>query len=180
MAGWSPNIACSYGLFCCSETLEPLVPSLCFDTPTLRQRRETGGKDFQSQLCAWPGDSCTMLESDNVSDLIPQHAVAPAGSRYRFIVTDANDCHSETQVNTYAATQKPPCLHSRTYRFGIYQITDESGRLQYIPFPTCNETGRPLELYYGVEKGNSPPPAFTYIGSLTTSRRDQLHYTLDR
>lgn len=31
-------------------------------------------------------------------------------------------------------------------------ITDESGQLQYIPFPTCNETGRSLELAFGVEK----------------------------
>ncbi|KAF2731681.1 hypothetical protein EJ04DRAFT_498347 [Polyplosphaeria fusca] len=31
-------------------------------------------------------------------------------------------------------------------------ITDASGQLQYIPFPTCNETGRPLELSFGVEK----------------------------
>lgn len=32
-------------------------------------------------------------------------------------------------------------------------ITDEKGQLQYIPFPTCNETGRPLELSFGVEQG---------------------------
>ncbi|KAF1960603.1 hypothetical protein CC80DRAFT_437656 [Byssothecium circinans] len=31
-------------------------------------------------------------------------------------------------------------------------ITDASGQLQYVPFPTCNETGRPLELFFGVEK----------------------------
>lgn len=31
-------------------------------------------------------------------------------------------------------------------------ITDAAGNLQYIPFPTCNETGRPLELYFGIEK----------------------------
>lgn len=32
------------------------------------------------------------------------------------------------------------------------QVTDASGNLQYIPFPVCNETGRPLELYFGVEQ----------------------------
>lgn len=32
------------------------------------------------------------------------------------------------------------------------KITDVNGHLQYIPFPTCNETGRPLELFFGVEK----------------------------
>ncbi|KAF2125023.1 hypothetical protein P153DRAFT_426049 [Dothidotthia symphoricarpi CBS 119687] len=32
------------------------------------------------------------------------------------------------------------------------QITDINGHLQYIPFPTCNETNRPLELFFGVEK----------------------------
>ena len=32
-------------------------------------------------------------------------------------------------------------------------ITDvTTGQLSYIPFPTCNETGRPLELLFGVEK----------------------------
>lgn len=31
-------------------------------------------------------------------------------------------------------------------------ITNANGQLQYVPFPTCNETGRPLELYFGVEK----------------------------
>ncbi|KAK4893603.1 hypothetical protein LTR10_002846 [Elasticomyces elasticus] len=31
-------------------------------------------------------------------------------------------------------------------------IQDASGQLSYIPFPTCNETGRPLELLFGVEK----------------------------
>ena len=35
----------------------------------------------------------------------------------------------------------------------IFQITDEHGQLQYIPFMTCNETSRPLELYFGIEKG---------------------------
>lgn len=32
-------------------------------------------------------------------------------------------------------------------------ITDvTTGELSYIPFPSCNETGRPLELLFGVEK----------------------------
>ncbi|KAH8644903.1 ribosomal protein s21 protein [Alternaria alternata] len=31
-------------------------------------------------------------------------------------------------------------------------ITDAAGHLQYIPFPTCNETGQPLHLNFGVEK----------------------------
>ncbi|KAL8660987.1 MAG: hypothetical protein Q9202_006007 [Teloschistes flavicans] len=31
-------------------------------------------------------------------------------------------------------------------------ITDSAGQLQYIPFPTCSETNRPLELLFGVEK----------------------------
>ena len=39
-------------------------------------------------------------------------------------------------------------LHSETGE----HVKDASGTLQYIPFPTCNETGRPLELLFGVEK----------------------------
>ncbi|KAL1605993.1 hypothetical protein SLS59_003117 [Nothophoma quercina] len=42
------------------------------------------------------------------------------------------------------------CLN-RTIETGEH-ITDASGQLQYIPFPSCNETGRPLELFFGVEK----------------------------
>ncbi|KAF2836153.1 hypothetical protein M501DRAFT_940744 [Patellaria atrata CBS 101060] len=42
------------------------------------------------------------------------------------------------------------CLN-RTIESGEH-ITDAQGQLQYIPFPICNETGRPLELQFGVEK----------------------------
>ncbi|KAF2275609.1 uncharacterized protein EI97DRAFT_467776 [Westerdykella ornata] len=31
-------------------------------------------------------------------------------------------------------------------------IMDVNGQLQYVPFPVCSETGRPLELFFGVEK----------------------------
>ena len=31
-------------------------------------------------------------------------------------------------------------------------VTDANGQLAYIPFPICNETGRPLELLFGIEK----------------------------
>jgi hypothetical protein len=30
---------------------------------------------------------------------------------------------------------------------------DKDGVLQYVPFPTCNETNRPLELKYGIDQG---------------------------
>lgn len=51
------------------------------------------------------------------------------------------------------------CLN-RTIETGEH-ITDAKGQLQYVPFATCNETGRPLELYFGVEKGyySSFPPS---------------------
>ncbi|KAF2163923.1 hypothetical protein M409DRAFT_25700 [Zasmidium cellare ATCC 36951] len=42
------------------------------------------------------------------------------------------------------------CLN-RTIDTGEH-ITDESGQLSYVPAFTCNETGRPLELYFGIEK----------------------------
>jgi len=32
-------------------------------------------------------------------------------------------------------------------------ISNEKNELQYIPFPICEETGKPLELAYGVEDG---------------------------
>ena len=38
-------------------------------------------------------------------------------------------------------------------------ISNEKNELQYIPFPICNETGKPLELHYGVEDGMPPSSA---------------------
>jgi len=35
-------------------------------------------------------------------------------------------------------------------------IENDKHELQYIPFPICNETGKPLELQYGVEAGTFP------------------------
>ncbi|OCK76711.1 hypothetical protein K432DRAFT_305760 [Lepidopterella palustris CBS 459.81] len=56
------------------------------------------------------------------------------------------------RIASYTAGQAVPvsCLN-RTIDTGEH-ITDAQGQLQYIPFPTCNETGRPLELFFGVEK----------------------------
>jgi hypothetical protein len=34
---------------------------------------------------------------------------------------------------------------------------NENNELEYIPFPTCNETGKPLELKYGIEDGETFP-----------------------
>ncbi|KAF2877419.1 hypothetical protein BDV95DRAFT_559214 [Massariosphaeria phaeospora] len=43
------------------------------------------------------------------------------------------------------------CLN-RTIDTGEHVTDVRTGQLQYIPFPVCNETGRPLELFFGVEK----------------------------
>ncbi|QIX00188.1 hypothetical protein AMS68_005705 [Peltaster fructicola] len=55
-------------------------------------------------------------------------------------------------VGGYRVGDKIPvsCLN-RTVDTGEH-ITDSEGRLSYVPFWTCNETGRPLELLFGVEK----------------------------
>lgn len=37
------------------------------------------------------------------------------------------------------------------YRDTGEHIQDEKGNLEYIPFPICNETKKPLELQYGIE-----------------------------
>ncbi|EOD48820.1 hypothetical protein GTA08_BOTSDO03640 [Neofusicoccum parvum] len=56
------------------------------------------------------------------------------------------------EARGYAVGEAVPvtCLN-RTVDTGEH-ITDASGQLQYIPFPVCNETGKPLELYFGIEK----------------------------
>jgi len=68
-------------------------------------------------------------------------------------------------VSLAAAVSQEPLIEKSAYKAGEAipvsclnrtadgeHVTDASGALQYIPFPTCNETGRPLELYFGVEK----------------------------
>ncbi|TPR09858.1 AMP-binding enzyme family protein [Aspergillus niger] len=49
---------------------------------------------------------------------------------------------------TYGQAVPVTCLN-RTIDSGEH-ITDPLGNLQYIPFPTCNETSQPLSLHYGV------------------------------
>ncbi|OJD16244.1 hypothetical protein AJ78_03581 [Emergomyces pasteurianus Ep9510] len=52
----------------------------------------------------------------------------------------------------YAHGQNVPvsCLN-RDISTGDH-ITDPAGKLQYIPFPTCNETSAPLSFHYGVSE----------------------------
>ncbi|KAA8650502.1 uncharacterized protein ATNIH1004_003189 [Aspergillus tanneri] len=52
----------------------------------------------------------------------------------------------------------------------VLQITDKLGKLQYIPFPTCNETFLPLALRYGV-----PETVNCTINSLS----DELYHLLE-
>ncbi|KAJ5747613.1 uncharacterized protein N7511_009309 [Penicillium nucicola] len=33
-----------------------------------------------------------------------------------------------------------------------HHITDDLGKLQYVPFATCNETARPLSIHYGISE----------------------------
>jgi hypothetical protein len=57
---------------------------------------------------------------------------------------------TETQVNMYVSAALTSQSQMNTNINP--QITDASDQLQYIPFPTCNETGRPLELHFGIER----------------------------
>ncbi|RAK91060.1 hypothetical protein BO79DRAFT_243990 [Aspergillus costaricaensis CBS 115574] len=49
---------------------------------------------------------------------------------------------------SYGQAVPVTCLN-RTIDSGEH-ITDPLGNLQYIPFPTCNETSQPLSLHYGI------------------------------
>ncbi|KAH0544264.1 hypothetical protein FGG08_001527, partial [Glutinoglossum americanum] len=52
---------------------------------------------------------------------------------------------------SYDGTGKQKPIGRTGYKVGDgLEISDAKGRLQYVPFPTCNETGRPLTLHYGV------------------------------
>ncbi|KAN0104225.1 hypothetical protein V8E51_009970 [Hyaloscypha variabilis] len=59
--------------------------------------------------------------------------------------------HSKIPLPSYHYGAKIPveCLN-RSIETGEH-ISNEKNELQYIPFPICEETGKPLELAYGVE-----------------------------
>lgn len=59
-------------------------------------------------------------------------------------------------------------LHSKETH--INQITDDHGNLQYIPFPTCNETNQPLSFPY-----NTPQTQTCTIDSLP----DELYHLFE-
>ncbi|PYI05241.1 hypothetical protein BO78DRAFT_346220 [Aspergillus sclerotiicarbonarius CBS 121057] len=69
---------------------------------------------------------------------------------------------------TYGQSVPVTCLN-RTIDSGEH-ITDNLGKLQYIPFPTCNETSLPLSLHYGV-----PETLTCTIASLS----DDLYHLLE-
>ena len=62
-------------------------------------------------------------------------------------------------------------------------ISNEKNELEYVAFPICNETGKPLELRYGIEEGMLSPPSFLFLLQRRThsrakklnSYRTQLH-----
>ncbi|PYI33892.1 hypothetical protein BP00DRAFT_423705 [Aspergillus indologenus CBS 114.80] len=60
------------------------------------------------------------------------------------------------------------CLN-RTIDSGEH-ITDNQGHLQYIPFPTCNETSLPLALHYGVSET---------VNCTIASLPDELYHLLE-
>lgn len=57
-------------------------------------------------------------------------------------------------------------------------ITNEKNELEYIPFPTCEETGKPLELQYGIEDGR-PSSVPRRCSSTDLYYRAQLHNSHD-
>ncbi|GKZ40456.1 hypothetical protein AbraIFM66951_000220 [Aspergillus brasiliensis] len=64
--------------------------------------------------------------------------------------TAAGRSSSATANPGYTYGQAVPVTFlNRTIDSGEH-ITDPLGNLQYIPFPTCNETSQPLSLHYGV------------------------------
>ncbi|MCJ1370651.1 hypothetical protein MMC20_001864 [Loxospora ochrophaea] len=63
----------------------------------------------------------------------------------------------QTPESMYAARALTPKALRRADSFLQKQISDSQGQLQYIPFYTCNETNRSLELYFGVEEAITDP-----------------------
>ncbi|PWY73744.1 hypothetical protein BO70DRAFT_381678 [Aspergillus heteromorphus CBS 117.55] len=82
----------------------------------------------------------------------------------------AGSSEASTGLNGYTYGQSVPvtCLN-RTIDSGEH-ITDPHGKLQYIPFPTCNETSLPLSLPYSTT---------TTITCTIASLPDDLYHLLE-
>ncbi|KAL3428508.1 hypothetical protein PVAG01_02017 [Phlyctema vagabunda] len=89
----------------------------------------------------------------------------------------AESGHSPMPLPSYHYGAKIPvsCLN-RSIDTGEH-IQDEKNELQYIPFPVCNETGKPLELLYGVEEGIQSPYHISSHGAVNTPLIRKLHRT---
>ncbi|KAI9728088.1 MAG: hypothetical protein M1834_007804 [Cirrosporium novae-zelandiae] len=66
------------------------------------------------------------------------------------IATDENILQEPKSIYALGDSIPISCLN-RTADTGEH-ITLKNGDLQYVPFLICNETSRPLELYFGIEK----------------------------
>ncbi|CZR62747.1 uncharacterized protein PAC_12644 [Phialocephala subalpina] len=68
-----------------------------------------------------------------------------------FVTGVVGEEHTTIPLPSYHYGAKIPvtCLN-RSIDTGEH-ITNEKNELEYIPFPTCEETGKPLELQYGIE-----------------------------
>ncbi|KAL4807244.1 hypothetical protein BDV18DRAFT_159463 [Aspergillus unguis] len=73
-----------------------------------------------------------------------------------------------TDGYTYGQPMPVTCLN-RTIDSGEH-ITDDLGKLQYIPFPTCKETSAPLALRYGVSES---------VNCTIDSLPDELYHLLE-
>ena len=71
----------------------------------------------------------------------------------------AQEEHSKVPLPSYHYGAHIPvsCLN-RSIDTGEH-IENDKHELQYIPFPVCNETGKPLMLQYGIEDGTRIPPS---------------------
>ncbi|KAF9886689.1 hypothetical protein FE257_011203 [Aspergillus nanangensis] len=90
-----------------------------------------------------------------ISPILPSlNSIAQYGLIASFVwpLVAAGSDYSPTSRTGYTYGQPMPvtCLN-RTIDSGEH-ITDDLGKLQYIPFPTCNETFLPLAIRYGVSE----------------------------
>ncbi|TVY42950.1 hypothetical protein LOCC1_G007456 [Lachnellula occidentalis] len=78
--------------------------------------------------------------------------IAILGSALLGIVVQAAEDHTQLPLPSYhyGASIPVSCLN-RSIDTGEH-MTNEKNELEYIPFPICNETGKPLELQYGTEE----------------------------
>lgn len=119
--------------------------------------------------------ACARTMAMRLLRLLPLALLTFIGSLSSTLAADGQDPaqlqQSGPPAQAYSVGDAIPisCLN-RTIDTGEHVEDEKTGQLQYIPFWTCKETSKPLELYFGVERE---------VNCTVESLSDELYHLLE-